>query len=34
MSVTIVNITFDNVDYDTGGDVLYLHRADRAPGSG
>lgn len=28
MSVTIANITFDNVDYDSGGDVLYLHRGD------
>ena len=28
MSVTIANITFDDVDYDRGGDVLYLHRGD------
>jgi YD repeat-containing protein len=28
MSITIANITFDNVDYDAGADVLYLHRGD------
>jgi uncharacterized protein YuzE len=28
MSITIANITFDNVDYDSDGDVLYLHRGD------
>jgi uncharacterized protein YuzE len=28
MSITIANITFDNVEYDAGGDVLYLHRGD------
>lgn len=25
MSVTIAGIEFDRVDYDRGGDVLYLH---------
>jgi uncharacterized protein YuzE len=30
MSVTIGDITFDRVNYDQGGDVLYLHRADPA----
>lgn len=28
MTVTIGNITFDSVDYDAGGDVLYLHVGD------
>lgn len=28
MSVTIADITFDNVHYDAGGDVLYLHIGD------
>ena len=28
MNITIANITFDNVDYDAGADVLYLHRGD------
>jgi uncharacterized protein YuzE len=28
MSITIANITFDNVDYDRDGDVLYLHRGE------
>jgi uncharacterized protein YuzE len=28
MSITIANITFDNIDYDEDGDVLYLHRGD------
>lgn len=28
MSITIADITFDNVDYDADGDVLYLHRGD------
>jgi hypothetical protein len=32
MSITIANITFDNVDYDEGGDVLYLHRGDPVRG--
>ena len=30
MSVTIADITFDRVNYDDGGDVLYLHRGDPA----
>jgi uncharacterized protein YuzE len=28
MSVTIGDITFDRVEYDAGGDVLYLHIGD------
>ena len=28
MSIQIGNITFDRVNYDAGGDVLYLHRGD------
>jgi uncharacterized protein YuzE len=28
MSVTIAGIEFDNVEYDAGGDVLYLHVGD------
>jgi len=28
MSVQIGDLTFDRVRYDTGGDVLYLHRSD------
>lgn len=28
MSVTIANITFDHVSYDTEADVLYLHVGD------
>lgn len=28
MSIQIANITFDRVDYDAEGDVLYLHHGD------
>jgi uncharacterized protein YuzE len=28
MSIQIANITFDRVDYDADGDVLYLHHGD------
>jgi uncharacterized protein YuzE len=28
MSITIANTTFDRVEYDSDGDVLYLHHGD------
>ena len=32
MTVTIAGIEFDNVVYDSGGDVLYLHVGDPSTG--